>query len=160
MQLTADWWPSREVNSAASAASVASQSAIRGKLQALSDGAAVAETAGLWKLRAASAGHYRITLSPLPAEAAEAERSKLGKLKAGTVHIRSGKREVQMALSKGASSVTLNMDLAAGELDLETWFTGQLSDARILGAFFAEIERLGERKRPELELDLHPIPKK
>ena len=156
----ADWWPSREVHSAASAASVTSQSAIRGKLQALADGGAVAETAGLWKLRAASAGHYRITLSPLPAEADEAEHAKLGQLKAGSVHIRSGKREVQMPLSKGATSVTLNLDLPSGELDLEAWFTGQLSDARILGAFFAEIERLGERKHPQLELDLHSIPKK
>lgn len=156
----ADWWPSREVNSAAAASSVVTQSAIRGKLQALINGGAVAETAGHWKLRAASAGHYRITLSPLPAEAGEAERTKLGQLKAGTVHIRCGKREVQMAVSKGAIAVTLNMDLAAGELDLEAWFTGQLSDARILGAFFADIERLGERKHPELKLDLHAIPKK
>ena len=48
----ADWWPSREVIGAAAAASVTSQTAIRRKLQALSDGGAVPETAGQWKLRA------------------------------------------------------------------------------------------------------------
>ena len=156
----ADWWPSREVSTAASATSVASQTAIRRKLQALSDGTASAETAGLWKLRAASPGHYRITLATLPPDASEPDRTKLGQLKAGKVHLRSGKRELQMDLLKGATSVTLNMDLPAGELDLEAWFTGQLSDARILGAFFAQIERLGERKRPEIELDIHAVPKK
>ena len=79
--------------------------------------------------------------------------------RAGRVHLRSGKRELQMDLRQGATAVTLNLDLAAGELDLEAWFTGQLSDKRILGASFAEIQRLGERKIPEFELDIHTIPK-
>lgn len=161
VHLTAnDWWPSREVNGAASAASQSSQSAIRRTLTALSHGEAVAETSGHWKLHAASDGHYQIKLSPLPAEADAAERTQIGQLKAGTVHIRTGKREVQMNLLKGATTVTLSMDMAAGDLDLEAWFTGQLSDARILGAFFADIERVGERLRPDIDLDIHRIPKK
>ena len=161
VHLTAnDWWPSREVNGAASAASQSSQSAIRRTLTALSHGEAVAETSGHWKLHAASDGHYQIKLSPLPAEADAAERAQIGQLKAGTVHIRAGKREVQMNLLKGATAVTLSMDMAAGDLDLEAWFTGQLSDARILGAFFADIERVGERLRPDIDLDIHTIPKK
>jgi len=156
----ADWWPSRERPGAASAVSLASQTAIRAQLQALTDGAAVAETAGLWKLRVASPGHYRVSLAPLPAEANPSEHSKIGQLKAGRVHLRSGNRELQMDLRQGTTAVTLNLDLAAGELDLEAWFSGQSADQRILGASFAEIQRLGERKRPELELDIHTIPKK
>ncbi|MCX6876843.1 MAG: arylsulfatase [Verrucomicrobia bacterium] len=156
----ADWWPSREVNGAASAASLSTQAAIRRTLTTLAAGGVVAETSGHWKLRAASAGHYRITLAPLPAEASEEERAKIGQLKAGTVHLRTGKREVRMDLLKGASAVTLRLDLAVGELDLEAWFTGQLPAGRILGTCFAEIERLGERKRPEIELDFRTIPKK
>ena len=161
VRLTAsDWWPSREVSGAAAAESLASQAAIRRTLAALAAGEAVAETSGHWKLHANTAGHYQIKLSLLPAEASDEQRTKIGQLKPGTVHLRTGKREVQMELFKGATAVTLSMDLAAGDLDLEAWFTGQLSGTRILGAFFAEIERLGERKRPELELDFHTIPKK
>ena len=154
-----DWWPSRETNGAASAASVSSQVAIRRALGALTRGEAVAETAGHWKLKAVRDGHYQIRLAPLPGEADAAERSRIGQLKAGSVHIRTGKREVQMNLLKGASAVMLSMDLPAGDLDVEAWFTGQLPDGRILGAFFAQIERVGDRKRPEFELDLHKIPK-
>lgn len=156
----ADWWPSRERPGAASAASVASQTAIRAKLQALTDGAATAETSGLWKLRVASPGHYRISIATLPAEADPAEQAKIGQLKAGRIHLRTGKRELQMDLRKGATAATLELDLAAGELDLEAWFTGQWPDERILGACFAQIQRLGDRKLPELELDIHTIPKK
>jgi hypothetical protein len=161
LRLTAnDWWPSREVNGAASAASLISQAAIRRTLTALTNGAAVPETAGHWKLRAASAGHYQIKLSPLPAEADAGLRAQIGQLKPGSVHIRTGMREVQMQVLKGATAVALSMDLPAGDLDLEAWFTGQWPDARILGAFFAEIQRVGERKRPDIELDFHTIPKK
>ena len=129
-------------------------------MAALAAGGAVPETAGHWKLHAAADGNYQIKLSLLPAEADAAERENIARLKAGAVHIRTAKREVQMELLKGATTVALRMDLAAGDLDLEAWFTGQLPDGHILGALFAEIERLGERKRPELELDFHTIPKK
>ena len=160
-RLTAsDWWPSREVNGAASATSVATQDAIRRTLATLAAGNAVPETSGHWKLHAAEEGHYQIKLAMLPPEADEAERRKIGQLKAGVVHVRTGKREVQMELLKGATAVTLRMDLNAGDLDLEAWFTGQLPDSHILGAFFAEIERLGPRKLPDFELDIKTTPKK
>jgi arylsulfatase A-like enzyme len=155
----ADWWPSREVTRAA-AANLTTQTALRRTLVALAAAGAVPEPVGHWKLHAARAGHYRITLAPLPAEAEEAERLKIGQLKAGSVHLRTGKRELRMELLKGATAVTLKTDLAAGDLDLEAWFSGQLPDGRLLGAFFAEVERLGERKLPELELDFHTLPKK
>lgn len=154
-----DWWPSREANGAASATSVATQAAVRRMLHALTVGEAVAETSGHWKLRAASAGHYQIQLSMLPTEANAADREKLSQLRAGSVHLRTGKREARMNLTKGATAAILSLDLAAGDLDLEAWFTGQLPDQRILGALFAEIQRSGDRKRPEIELDIHTIPK-
>jgi arylsulfatase A-like enzyme len=161
VRLTAyDWWPSREVNGAASAASLPTQAAVRQLLLALTAGGAVAETAGHWKLRVASAGHYQIKLALLPTEADAAERAAISQLKAGTAHLRSGKREVQMQIAQGATAVMFSLDLAAGDLDLEAWFTGQMSDARIVGAMFAEIERRGERKRPEIDLEIHAVPKK
>lgn len=161
VRLTAsDWWPSREVSGAVGAEGLATQAAVRRTLAALAANATVPETSGLWKLRVAQDGHYRVTLTLLPAEAGEAERTKLGQLKAGEVHLRTGKRESKMPVSKGATAVTLRLDLSAGELDLETWFTGQLPGGRILGALFAEIVREGPRQRPELELDFHTVPKK
>jgi hypothetical protein len=65
-----------------------------------------------------------------------------------------------MEVVKGATAVTLRMDLEAGELDLEAWFSGQLPEGRILGALFAEIERVGDRKRPELDFEFEVKPKK
>jgi arylsulfatase A-like enzyme len=161
VRLTAgEWWPSREVNGAVGAEGVATQAAVRRTLAALASGVAVPETAGHWKLRVAQDGHYRVTLTLVPAEAEAAERGQLGQLKAGAVHLRTGKRELRMEIVKGATAVTLRLDLSAGELDLEAWFSGQLPQDRILGAFFAEIEREGPRKRPELELDFKIVPKK
>ena len=161
VRLTAsEWWPSREVNGAVGATGLATQTAIRRTLVALANGEAAPETAGHWKLQVAQDGHYRVTLTMIPATAGAAERESLGQLKAGVVHLRTGKHELQMQLLKGATAVTLRLDVAAGELDVEAWFTGQLPQGGILGAFFAEIEREGPRKRPALELDFRTVPKK
>lgn len=155
-----EWWPSREVGGAVGAEGLASQAQVRRLLENFQAGAAVAETSGLWKLRVAREGHYQIRLAMLPAEAPAAEIDRLGQLKPGMVHLRTGRKELQMEVVKGATAVTLRMDLAAGELDLEAWFSGQLGGGRILGALFAEIERVGERKRPELEFEFDVKPKK
>lgn len=155
-----EWWPSREVSGAVGADGLVTQTAIRRTLTALASGEPVPETSGQWKLRVAQDGHYRVVLTMVPSTASGPERDQLGQLKAGKVHLRTGKHELQMQLLKGANAVTLRLDLAAGELDLEAWFSGQLPQGRILGAFFAEIEREGPRKRPELELDFHTVPKK
>ena len=64
------------------------------------------------------------------------------------------------ALMKGATAVTMKLDLSAGKVDLEAWFNGQLPGDRILGALFAGIECEGERKVPELNLDIRSVPKK
>lgn len=154
------WWPSREVGGAAGADGLATQVAVRRVLESLTAGNPVPETAGVWKLMVVREGHYRITLSMIPGEAPQAEIDRIGQLKAGMLHIRTGKQELQMQVVKGATAVTVRMDLSAGALDLEAWFAGQLPDARILGALFAEIERVGDRKRPELDFDFHTVPKK
>ena len=120
----------------------------------------MAEISGHWKLRAARDGHYQVTLSLLPGEASETERNRLGQLKAGTVHIRAGRREVEMPLIRTATSVTMGMDINAGELDLEAWFTGQLPGKGILGAFFVSIERAGDRRTPDIDLEIRTEPKK
>ena len=65
-----------------------------------------------------------------------------------------------MQVLKGATAVTVQMDLSAGDLDFEAWFDCQLPEGRILGALFAEIERVGDRKRPELDIDIRTEPKK
>jgi len=41
-------------------------------------------------------------------------------------------------------------------VDLEIWFDGQLLNDRILGAFFASIERKGERKIEIPEFKVKP----
>jgi len=155
-----EWWPSWEVEGAVGADGIASQAAIRRLLEALAVGKPVPETAGHWKLRVARDGHYRIKLTMLPDEAPPADIGRLGQLKAGTAHLRTGKKEVQMQVLKGATAVTVQMDLSAGDLDFEAWFDGQLPEGRILGALFAEIERVGDRKRPELDIDFRTVPKK
>jgi hypothetical protein len=49
------------------------------------------------------------------------------------------------------------MDLDAGPVDLEVWFSGQLLNERILGAFFASLERKGERAAPKPEFKTKPV---
>lgn len=155
-----DWWPSREIDGEGDSGLV-TQAEIRRRLEALAAGTpAVAEISGHWKLRAARDGHYQVTLSLLPGEASETERNRLSQLKAGTVHIRAGRREVEMPLIRTATSVTMGMDINAGELDLEAWFTGQLPGKGILGAFFVSIERAGDRRTPDIDLEIRTEPKK
>ena len=79
------------------------------------------------------------------------------RLKKGSAHVRAGKREVQAELMEGASWVALEIDLEAGPVDLEAWFGGQLEDDTRIGAFYVEIERVGERRNLEPELRLAPV---
>jgi hypothetical protein len=72
------------------------------------------------------------------------------------VHIRSGKFEVKTQLYQGATSVTLGVDLNEGPAELEAWFEGQNGEGKILGAFFATIERAGERKMPDPDWIVRP----
>ncbi len=151
----ADWWPSREKLEIAGAAELASQADARAVLENLAAGRPTPEFSGLWKLSVAREGHYSITASLLPPEAPATEITRLGQLKAGHIHLRTGRKEVVMETVKGATAVTLNLDLPAGDLDLEIWFDGQIPGPDAMtGALFARIERTGERKLPEFDLDL------
>ena len=160
VQLNAsDWWPSREANDAKGAGDYPDQASLRTLLESLADpgkSKQIPSISGLWRIHANQAGHYKVTLWKLPAEASEEERTRLGQLQAGTVHIRAGKFEVKTPLLKGATSVSLGVDLNEGPAELEAWFEGQNGEGRILGAFFATLERVGDRKLPDPEWKVQP----
>jgi len=162
VQLTAaDWWPSRQAVGAVSSRELGHQATLRRTLGALAAGSPpVPETAGHWKIRVARDGHYQVRLAKLPAEADEAEQRRLAPLRAGTVHLRAGAREIRGQMQEGAPAAILGIDLSAGDIDLEAWMTGQLGGDRILGLFFATITRAGERKLPDFGLELGTTPPK
>lgn len=154
-----DWWPSREVTEGKGPDDYPHQAALRTLLESLADpvkSKQIPSIAGLWRLHAARPGHYKVTLTKLPPEADAEERKRLGPLQAGMVHIRSGKFEVKSPLYRGATSVALGVDLNEGPAELEAWFEGQNGEGRILGAFFATIERTGDRKMPDPEWIVRP----
>lgn len=154
-----DWWPSREVTDAKGPETYPGQIELRGLLERLADpgsSKSLPSISGHWKLQANQAGHYMVTLRKLPAEATEEERGKLGQFEAGFVHVRAGKFEVKTQLLKGATAVSLGVDLNEGPIELEAWAEGQIPGNRILGAFFATIERVGERKLPDPEWKVRP----
>lgn len=159
VRLTAhDWWPSLECEVADPAARVWDQAAVRRVLGAVKEGGAqlAGGLSGHWKLEAARDGHYRVRMALLPPEAAGAERAALARLRAGTAHVRAGRSEVRMEVLAGAGEVMLGIDLAAGPVDLEAWFGGQLPGAAPLGAMFVEVARAGERKLPVPEIRTQP----
>ncbi len=88
----------------------------------------------------------KITASLLPKEATKPEEKTLAKLLGGQAFIQLGRNKVQLNLLKGASAVSVLVDADAGVTDLECWFTGQLALERELGAFFVEIQRVGDKK--------------
>jgi hypothetical protein len=154
-----DWWPSRETDQAKGADDFPDQASLRTLLETLADpekSKQVPSISGLWRLHASRPGYYKVTLWKLPAEAGAEERTRLGQLRAGMVHIRSGKFEVKTQLYQGATSVTLGVDLNEGPAELEAWFEGQNGEGKILGAFFATIERAGERKMPDPDWIVRP----
>lgn len=151
-----DWWPSLE-GSPGGQVLMANQPAVRaylGKAKVAKTRNALPEVSGHWKLQAARSGNYAVRMSLVPVDAPEEERRTIGKLRAGIAHVRVGKQEVQLQLMEGASSVTIGVDLDEGPVDLEAWFSGQLPDERKLGAFFASIERKGDKsiELPEIQV--------
>jgi arylsulfatase A-like enzyme len=158
-RLTArDWWPSKETE-AAGAESCTTQDALRGFLknaQVAGTRNPLPSTSGHWKLQMARPGNYELNFGLLPPEASAAERQSLGSLRPGVAHIRAGQEELQLKIQPGASSFRVPVDLDAGPLDLEIWFDGQLLNDRILGAFFATLERKGPRRAPKPEFQSRP----
>ncbi len=150
-----DWWPSLE----AKAGGVYwNHESIRKYLER----AAVAKTrntlpeaCGHWKLQVARDGRYRVHMALLPEEASAEERRRIGLLRAGSAHVRVGKREVTMEVVGGASAVALNVDLPEGPANLEAWFGGQLPQERRVGSFYASIERVGDMQEvvPDIRIE-------
>ncbi len=101
---------------------------------------------GSWSVHIRRPGRYQITARLLPDSAMKPEDADLAKLEGGRAHIRLGLNEVQLQVLKGATSVSVLVDADQGVADLECWFTGQLSLERELGAFFVEIQRVGDKK--------------
>ncbi|MBT8043569.1 MAG: hypothetical protein KJO79_01360, partial [Verrucomicrobiae bacterium] len=101
---------------------------------------------GSWAVNIVRAGRYKITARLLPEQASSDREKELAKLKGGQAFVRLGRNQVQLGLMKGASSISVLVDSDAGVTDLECWFTGQLALERELGAFFVEIERVGDKK--------------
>ncbi|WP_338286099.1 sulfatase-like hydrolase/transferase [Luteolibacter sp. LG18] len=154
-----DWWPSRESTKANGPHQIPDHAALKRLLADLADpekAKLVPATSGVWKIHANQTGHYKLTLWKVPAEADAAERDRLGKLKAGPVHARSGKYEVKSQLLEGATSISLGVDLNEGDSDLEAWFESQAGPDALIGAFFATIERVGERKMPDPDFKARP----
>lgn len=158
-RLTAhDWWPSKETEARGAEAAVTHE-AIRnflGKSQVAATRNPLPSVSGHWKLEVARDGNYEVNFSLVPPEADAGERSAIGQLRPGVAHIRAGQEELQFEVKQGATSLRMPIDLDAGPLDLEIWFDGQLLNDRILGAFFASVERKGERKAPKPEFHAKP----
>lgn len=154
-----DWWPSRESTTALGPVRYPSQASLRALLRELADPAKAAASptiSGVWKLHANRTGHYKVSVSKLTPTADPAERESLGKLHEGIAHARAGKYEVKTPLLEGATSLSLGVDLNEGDSDLEVWFEGQTAKNAILGAFFATIERVGDRKMPDPDWQTKP----
>ncbi len=154
-----DWWPSRESTDAKGQETYPNQAALSKLLETLADpekSKSLPSISGHWKLHANQSGHYRVTLRKIPAEASEEERTRLGQFQAGVIHVRAGKFEIKTPLLKGATSVSLGVDLNEGPIELEAWTEGQTGEGKILGAFFASVERVGDRKMPDPEWKVRP----
>lgn len=154
-----DWWPSKETE-ASGAERTFAHSQIRDflkKAQVAGTRNALPSTSGHWKLQVEREGNYEIGFSLLPPEAKAEERTAIGQLRPGVAHIRAGQEELRLDIKQGATSFRVPMDLDAGPVDLEVWFSGQLLNERILGAFFASLERKGERAAPKPEFKTKPV---
>jgi len=101
---------------------------------------------GSWSVNILRSGRYKITASLLPKDTQDPAHKTLMKLQGGVAHIRLGGNLAKLNLIKGATAITVQTDADAGITDLECWFTGQLALTRELGAFFVEIERVGDKK--------------
>jgi arylsulfatase A-like enzyme len=160
VSLTAhDWWPSKEME-ADGAEKCVTHGAIRSFLkdaQLAATRNALPSRSGHWKLEAARAGNYELNFGLLPPEAPAADRTALAQLRTGIAHIRAGQEEIRVEIRQGATSFQMPVDLDAGPIDIEIWFDGQLLNDRIMGAFFASIERKGERKAEKPEFKVKPV---
>jgi hypothetical protein len=101
---------------------------------------------GSWSVAIRRPGRYKITARLLPNSGVQPEDQQLAKLQGGYAHIQLGSNKVRLQVMKGATSVSAFIDADQGTSNLECWFVGQLALERELGAFFVEIERVGDKK--------------
>lgn len=151
-----DWWPSLE-GAPGGQVLMVNQAGVRKfltKAMVAKTRNGLPEVSGHWKLHASRPGSYLVRMSLVPMDAPDEERQGMGKLRPGIAHVRVAKQEVQLEVMEGASSVAIAMDLDEGPVDLEAWFSGQLPEERKLGAFFATIERTGDKsiELPEIRV--------
>jgi len=90
---------------------------------------------GAWAVEIARPGRYEITLRQQPAEAN-------APIAADEAWVRVGGVEATAPVPKGATAVTLTLDLKPCKADLETRFTDKTA-GKSRGAFFAYVRRLG-----------------
>lgn len=155
-----DWWPSLD-GPVGGAGPPRQRAELEGYLSSLRDPDKRAELSpwiGHWKLEALRSGHYRVILSLLPADAPEQDREQLGTLRDGVVELRTRQQSLRGKIGSGFQRVQIGIDLEPGPFELEAWFGGQLPGEARVGAFFATLERVGERRSPlpDLEFDLIP----
>lgn len=153
LRLTAfDWRPSKTIHAdgkSPSSAPLVHQKDLLGILRGLQSEKYRQEFpayCGSWSVDIQKPGRYQITISLLPKGVKDEGLKKLGQLRGGRAFIRVGQNLVQLQLAKGATAVTAKTDADAGVTDLECWFTGQLALERELGAFYVEIQRVGDKK--------------
>lgn len=151
-----DWWPSMEFELPSALAYQRHLVDLLERLQKEDTRRGVTGRSGHWKLEVLEDGHYRVRFGLLPPEAGERDLLNLGRLRAGIAHLRAGRDELQLAVAENATAVTAGVDLAAGPVELEIWFDGQLEGDGVLGAFFAEVERVGPRRIPKLDFEVRP----
>ncbi len=90
---------------------------------------------GSWNVEVKKKGKYRVTARILPSEA---EDDVL--LKPGEGFMKFGEKQFAQAIDPKRSSVTFEVEFADGKGRLECWFSGQLPNDHMLGAFYADVE--------------------
>lgn len=90
---------------------------------------------GPWMVQVVRGGKYKITLRRWPSE-------RPGPIEAVTAKLKIGGNEVEKKVSPDAESVTFEVELKAGDTELQSWLTTPKGKTR--GAYYAEVERLGE----------------
>ena len=89
---------------------------------------------GFWEIEVAEAGRYSIELRRFPDDA-------LAPIQADQARLRVGAIEQTQTLKPEESSVTFEIDLAAGPHRLQTWLRDAASQ-KIRGAYFVEFTRI------------------
>lgn len=93
---------------------------------------------GSWNVEVKTKGRYRITPRILPEEAKE-----IVCLKPGKAFMKFGEAEYELAVDSNHSSVSFEAELHKGQARLECWFSEQLPNNRLLGAFYVDVEFMG-----------------